>query len=88
MDFNVPTLTSTYDGCLNRIYYDGIRMDKAHNKDSGAPKRFGILGCLNVASHDAQNDWLLVYVKDVEGDNPIPDANKEHTYAAVSYMEY
>lgn len=88
MDFNVPTLTSTYDGCLNRIYYDGIRMDKAHNKNSGAPQRFGILGCLNVASHDAQNDWLLVYVKDTEGSNPIPDANKEHTYAAVSYMEY
>lgn len=90
MDFNVPTLASTYDGCLSRIYYDGVRLDQAKGGNGGNnnPQRFGILGCLNVASHDAQNDWLLVYVKDVSGGGVVLDANKEHTYAAVSYIDY
>lgn len=88
MDFNVPTLSSAYDGCLSRIYYDGVRLDKAGNRNNQAPARFGILGCLNVASHDAQNDWLLVYVKDSSGGSALVDANKQHTYAAVSYLDY
>lgn len=88
MDFDVPTLTSAYDGCLSRIYYDGIRMDRAGNRNGQGPARFGVLGCLNVASHDAQNDWLLVYVKDASGGGVVLDANKQHTYAAVSYMDY
>ncbi len=88
MDFDVPTFTPMYDKCLERIYYDGIRLDKAGNKNGQAPARFGILGCLNVASHSAQNDWLLVYVKDSSGGSAITDANKEHTYAAVSYLDY
>lgn len=88
MDFDVPTLSSAYDGCLSRIYYDGIRLDKAGNRNNQAPARFGVLGCLNVASHDAQNDWLLVYVKDSSGGGVTLDANKQHTYAAVSYMDY
>ena len=50
--------------------------------------RFGIIGCLNVASHNAANDWLLVYVKDSSGGGTVLDANKEHTYAAVSYLDY
>ena len=83
MDFDVKVFKQSYDNCLSRIYYDGIRLDTT--KD---PKRLGIIGCLNVASHDAQNDWLLLYVKDANGNNPIPDANKKHTYASVDYMEY
>ena len=88
MDFNVPTLSTAFDNCLSRIYYDGIRLDKAGNKNGQGPARFGILGCLNVASHDAQNDWLLVYVKDSSGGGAVLDANKQHTYAAVSYLDY
>lgn len=88
MDFDVPTLSSAYDGCLSRIYYDGIRMDRAGNRNGQGPARFGVLGCLNVASHDAQNDWLLVYVKDSANGGITLDANKQHTYAAVSYMDY
>lgn len=88
MDFDVPTFTQMYDKHLNRIYYDGIRLDKAGNRNGEAPTRFGIIGCLNVASHSAQNDWLLVYVKDSLGGGAITDANKEHTYAAVSYLDY
>ena len=83
MDFDVKVFKESYDSCLSRLYYDGIRLDTAKN-----PKRLGIIGCLNVASHDAQNDWLLLYVKDANGNNPIPDANKKHTYASVDYMEY
>ncbi len=88
MDFDVPTFTPMYDKCLERIYYDGIRLDKAGNRNGQAPARFGIIGCLNVASHSAQNDWLLLYVKDSLGGGAITDANKEHTYAAVSYLDY
>lgn len=83
LDFDVKVFKESYDSCLSRLYYDGIRLDTAKN-----PKRLGIIGCLNVASHEAQNDWLLLYVKDADGNNPIPDANKKHTYASVDYMEY
>lgn len=88
MNFDVPTFTQQYDRCLSRIYYDGIRLDRAGNKNNQAPTRFGIIGCLNVASHNAANDWLLVYVKDSSGGGTVLDANKEHTYAAVSYLDY
>lgn len=83
LEFDVKVFKQSYDSCLSRLYYDGIRLDQAKN-----PQRLGIIGCLNVGSHEAENDWLLLYIKDASGLPPIQDANKKHTYASVDYMEY
>ncbi len=87
--FRAPFLTmdgkteaGEYDSILSRLYYDGVLLS-----DTGF-SQMGVIGCLNVKKYSGQNNWSLLYIKNSEGGDAILDASKQHTYAAVSYLDY
>lgn len=87
--FRAPFLTldshtesDEYDDILSRLYYDGVLLS-----DAGF-SQMAVIGCLNVMKYSGQNNWSLLYLKNTDGGNVVLDANKNHKYAAVSYLEY
>ena len=83
MSITMPTVNDV--SFANNFYYDG-QLLSATNPSS---KRIGVIGMLNVAACDAQNDWTLLYVtEDDSQQNVIVDAEGAHAYEAVNYWAY
>lgn len=81
---NFPTVSDNLT-LTNKIIYDGQPLESANPKIP----RIGVVGMLDVKSCTAGNDWLLLYVDESDGDQPIfVDAEGKHTYSSVEYMAY
>lgn len=84
------TSEDVYKAIKKRLYYDNIRLDDSEGIWSDW--RIGVVGCLNAktakGADSKPNPWMLLYQKPSDGSAPVTDANGEHLYAAVDYLDY
>ncbi|MDE6035852.1 MAG: hypothetical protein K2G36_08095 [Ruminococcus sp.] len=73
---NAPSISNT-------IYYDAIQV---HNAQGGG-MNVGVIGILNVASGDAQNDWIFLYTPKSSSRRPSPGPDPSAT-AEYDIMYY
>ena len=87
LDVTLSTLSRAVFGQIkNRLYYDGVQLKDIQNTHGDWAA--AVVGCLNVKSMTCGEPWLLLYQKPSDGSAPVTDANGEHLYAAVDYLDY
>ena len=75
-----------YKKFKDRMWYDGINLNDPMSLYGDWC--IAVVGCLNVKSMKCGQPWMLLYQKPSDGSAPVTDANGEHLYAAVDYLDY